>query len=126
MYARPERMVLLALHGDHVDQQALSSATGLCKRLDAGLEILVVAPDNNLRHAIQQLMKAPDREPLYWSLSPKPMLRRRDIVDYANTHENIVAVVIDSLEHWDGRAQDRSSNPWQRLRCPLVTATHSE
>lgn len=126
MLAKPERMVLLALHGDRVDHHVLSSASNLCKRLAAGLEILAVAPDNSLHHAIQQLMKAPDREKIYWSLTPKPSLRRRDIVDYANSHENIVAVVVDSLEYWDSRAQDRSSNPWQKLGCPLVTAMHSE
>ena len=52
----------------------------------------------------------------------KPSLRRRDLVDYANAHEHIAAVVIDSREGWEALAQDRSSDPWKHLACPLVTA----
>jgi len=58
----------------------------------------------------------------HFSLDVKPSLRRRDLVDYANAHENIAAVVIDSREGWETLAQDRSSDPWKHLACPLVTA----
>jgi len=59
---------------------------------------------------------------LPFSLDVKPSLRRRDLVDYANAHEHIAAVVIDSREGWEALAQDRSSDPWKHLACPLVTA----
>ena len=57
-----------------------------------------------------------------YTLSVKPLLRRRDIVQYANTHECVDAVVIDSLEGWEAVAADRASDPWAKLACPLVTA----
>ena len=61
-----------------------------------------------------------------FSLEVKPSLRRRDLVDYANAHEHIAAVVIDSREGWEALAQDRSSDPWKHLACPLVTAAAPE
>jgi hypothetical protein len=34
----------------------------------------------------------------------------------------VSTVVIDSLEGWESVAEDRASDPWARLACPLVTA----
>lgn len=118
----PERKVLLAVREDSIDQRLLSSALSLCKRMDAGLEILAIVKGETLPLPLQELLEALRQEGLYYSLTRKPALRRRDIVDYANTHECISAVVIDSLEGWESLAQDRNSDPWKKLDCPLVTA----
>jgi hypothetical protein len=63
---------------------------------------------------------------LPFSLEVKSSLRRRDLVNYANAHENIAAVVIDSREGWEALALDRSSDPWKHLACPLVTAAQDK
>lgn len=118
----PERKVLLAVREDSIDQRLLSSALSLCKRMDAGLEILAIVKGETLPLPLQELLEALRKEGLYYSLTRKPALRRRDIVDYANTHECISVVVIDSLEGWESLAQDRNSDPWKKLECPLVTA----
>ncbi len=118
----PERKVLLAVREDSVDQRLLSSALGLCKRMDAGLEILAIVKGEALPLPLQELLVTLRKEGLYYSLTRKPALRRRDIVNYANTHECVSAVVIDSLEGWETLAQDRNSDPWKKLACPLVTA----
>ena len=119
----PERKVLLAVREDCIDQRLLTSALNLCKRMDAGLEILASVNGETLPEPLQALLEALRTEGLYFNLTLKPALRRRDIVDYANTHECVSAVVIDSLEGWETLAQDRSSDPWKKLECPLVTAT---
>lgn len=118
----PERKVLLAVREDSIDQRLLSSALNLCKRMDAGLDILAIVKGEKLPQPLEALLEALRKEGLYYSLTRKPALRRRDIVDYANTHECISAVVIDSLEGWESLAQDRNSDPWKKLECPLVTA----
>lgn len=118
----PERKVLLAVREDSIDPHLLASALSLCKRMDAGLEILAIVSGETLPQALEVLLKALRKEKLYYSLTKKPALRRRDIVDYANIHECIAAVVIDSLEGWEALAQDRNSDPWKKLECPLVTA----
>lgn len=119
----PEKKVLLAVREDCIDQRLLNSALNLCKRMDAGLEILAIVKGETLPQPLQALLEALREEGLYFNLTRKPALRRRDIVDYANTHECISAVVIDSLDGWETLAQDRSSDPWKKLECPLVTAT---
>ncbi|MEK6663075.1 MAG: hypothetical protein AABY73_04330 [Pseudomonadota bacterium] len=119
----PEKKVLLAVREDCIDQRLLNSALNLCKRMDAGLEILAIVKGETLPQPLQVLLEALREEGLFFNLTRKPDLRRRDIVDYANTHECISAVVIDSLEGWETLAQDRSSDPWKKLECPLVTAT---
>ena len=119
----PEKKVLLAVREDCIDQRLLTSALNLCKRMDAGLEILAIVQGEILPLPFQALVEALREEGLYFNLTRKPALRRRDIVEYANTHESVSAVVIDSLEGWETLAQDRNSDPWKKLECPLVTAT---
>lgn len=121
-HVEPERKVLLAVREDSIDQRLLASALSLCKRMDAGLEILAIVKGETLPQPLQELLETLRQEGLYYSLTRKPALRRRDIVDHANTHECISAVVIDSLEGWESLAQDRNSDPWKKLECPLVTA----
>lgn len=118
-----EKKVLLAVREDSIDERLLTSALNLCKRMDAGLEILAIVKGETLPQALQALTQALREEGLNFNLTRKPALRRRDIVDYANTHECVSAVVIDSLEGWETLAQDRNSDPWKKLECPLVTAT---
>lgn len=119
---RPERTVLLAVREGHLDPRLLSSARGLCQRLDASLDILVRTEGEALPAEIDALVDALRRDGVLYTLTRKPVLRRRDIVQYANTHECVSAVVIDSLEGWEKVAEDRASDPWSRLACPLVTA----
>lgn len=117
-----QRTVLLAVREGHVDPRLLTSALALCRRLEADLEIQVIAgsatPPSEMNDFLDSLREA--GQP--FSLDVKPSLRRRDLVDYANAHENIAALVIDSREGWEALALDRSSDPWKRLACPLVTA----
>ncbi len=120
--AQSERKVLLAIREGHIDPRLLASARGLCQRLDAGLDILLVAAGDGLPAELATLLGSLREAGVVYSLTRKPHLRRRDIVQYANTHECIITVVIDSLEGWEGVAEDRAADPWAKLACPLVTA----
>lgn len=119
---KPERKVLLAVREGHVDPRLLASARSLCQRMDAELDILARVAGSTLPTDLADFIAGLRADGVAYSLSQKPELRRRDIVDYANTHECIATVVIDSLEGWEVVAADRSSDPWARLACPLVTA----
>ena len=118
-----EKKVLLAVRENGIDQRLLTAAFNLCKRMDAGLEILAIVTGEALPQQLEDLSATLREEGLHFNLTRKPALRRRDIVDYANTHECVSAVVIDSLDGWETLAQDRSSDPWKKLECPLITAT---
>lgn len=117
-----QRSVLLAVREGHVDPRLLSSALALCRRLEADLEIQVISASEASPPEMADFLDTLRAEGLPFTLELKPSLRRRDLVNYANAHENIAALVIDSREGWEALAQDRSSDPWKHLECPLVTA----
>ena len=121
-----QRTVLLAVREGHVDPRLLSSAIGLCRRLEADLEIQVISGNLLLPDEMEAFQAALREAGVPFSLDVKASLRRRDLVSYANAHENIAAVVIDSREGWEALALDRSSDPWKHLACPLVTAASPE
>lgn len=117
-----ERKVLLAIREGHLDPRLLAAARNLCQRLGAGLDILLAFQGKQLPAEVADLIKALREEGVTYSISQYDQLRRRDVVQYANTHECIATVVIDSLEGWESIARSRASNPWANLDCPLVTA----
>lgn len=119
---KPPRKILLAVRAGGVDARLLASARSLCQRTDAELDILVRTGKDELPVELVEFIRELKEAGLPYSLSQKPELRRREIVDYANSHECISSVVIDSLEGWEAVAADRASDPWTRLACPLVTA----
>ena len=116
------RKILLAVREGGVDARLLASARSLCQRMDAELDILVRCTKDALPAELGEFIRELRAAGLPYSLSQRADLRRRDIVDYANGHECISSVVIDSLEGWETVAADRASDPWARLACPLVTA----
>ena len=121
-----QRTVLLAVREGHVDPRLLTSALALCRRLDADMEIQVIASSATTPTEMEDFLDSLKTAGLPFTLEVKPSLRRRDLVDYANAHEHIAAVVIDSREGWEALAQDRSSDPWKHLACPLVTAAAAD
>ncbi|KAB2314687.1 hypothetical protein F8A87_00905 [Betaproteobacteria bacterium SCN2] len=125
-YPGKQRTVLLAVREGHVDPRLLSSAIGLCRRLEADLEIQVISGNLLLPDEMEAFQAALREAGVPFSLDVKASLRRRDLVSYANAHENIAALVIDSREGWEALALDRSSDPWKHLACPLVTAASPE
>jgi hypothetical protein len=119
---KAERKILLAVREGYVDPRLLVSARSLCERMDAELDILARLSGEMLPADLAEFIRCLRDEGVAYSLSLRPELRRRDIVRYANNHECIATVVIDSLEDWETVAADHASNPWARLACPLVTA----
>ena len=117
-----DRKVLLAIRAGRIDPRLLVSTRSLCQRMEAGLDILMLAGDEELPAEVADFIKALREDGVVYTVTQKSVLRRRDIVDYANTRECISTVVIDSLEGWESVASDRASDPWAKLACPLVTA----
>lgn len=119
---QPERKILLAIREGFLDPRLLVSARSLCERLGAGLDILLASRDRLLPAAVGELVKTLRAEGVPYTISHFDQLSRRDVVRYANTHECVATVVIDSLEGWESIARSRATDPWKSLACPLVTA----
>jgi hypothetical protein len=119
---KTERKIVLAVREGHIEPRLLASARSLCERMDAELDILARVSGPTLPGELAEFIESLRAAGVSYSLARRPEMRRRDIVQYANTHECVSTVVIDSLEGWESVAEDRASDPWARLACPLVTA----
>lgn len=118
----PRRKVLLAVRDGHVAPRLLAAAQNLCERMDAELDILARFGGAALPPSFESFLEALRVRGLAYTVTIDPGLRRRDVVRYANSHECVCTVVIDSIEAWEAVAADGGGNPWEHLACPLVTA----
>ncbi len=119
---KPRRKVLLAVRGGDVAPRLLAAAQNLCERMDAELDILTRFEGSVLPPSFEGFLEVLHVRGLAYTVTNDPALRRRDIVRYANSHECVCTVVIDSIEAWETVAADGGGNPWEQLACPLVTA----
>ena len=122
MPGKPGRLILLALKSEHIEPRLLSSTSGLCRRMDAGLDIMLVSCEEKLPPVLENFMREMQQQGIYCRLKRESGMCGRDIVHYANTHECISSVVIDSLGNWTTPGDDKNSDPWRKLDCPLVVA----
>lgn len=122
MPEKPRRYVLLALKGEHIEPRLLSSASGLCRRMDAGLDIMLSAGNENRLLLLENFIQTLQQDGIHCRLTQHALLRSKEIVRYANTHECISTVMIDSLGSWIASEDEKGSDPWRKLDCPLVVA----
>lgn len=119
---KPERFILLALRSGQIEPRLLASASSLCRRVDAGLDIVLITEHAELPEILEQFVREMRQEGIPCRLTRDAAMRRADIVRYANTHECILTVLIDSVGKWADWGHDKSSDPWRKLDCPLVSA----
>ena len=94
--------------------------------INAGSHVNPLTAGDTVPATLAEFVRTLGNEQVAYTLTQVPSLRRRDIVNYANTHKCVSTVVIDSLEGWESVAADKASDPWQQLACPLVTATSAK
>jgi len=122
MPGKSRRFVLLALKGEHIEPRLLSSASGLCRRMDAGLDIMLVSSEEKPPPLLDNFIRDLQQDGIHYRLTLQAALRSREIVRYANTHECVSTVMIDSLDSWTAPEDEKGSDPWRKLDCPLVVA----
>jgi hypothetical protein len=122
MPGKPRRYVLLALRGEHIELRLLSSASRLCRRMDAGLDIILSSSDNIKSTLLENFIQGLQQDGIHCRLTQQALLRSKEIVQYANTHACISTVMIDSLDSWTAPEDKKGSDPWRKLDCPLVVA----
>jgi len=114
------RKVLLAVQGGQFDARLFSAATNLAKRMNAGLEILLQGDRDVPPAALDALLQRLTQDEVHYHLDWHAALPAREVVRYANTHECITCVVIDTPENWPG-----SADAWDKLACPLVVTAQA-
>lgn len=126
---KKEKRVLLAANKGNIDFKAFKYAVNTCKRINAGLDILIVASGNENTSAMEQILHELDKEGIKHMVSKREGCLKQAIVDYTNSEKDILFVVIEStdgLETGCGTKTKKLSEAWQRLRCPLVVVTAGE
>jgi hypothetical protein len=116
------RFLLLALKGEHVEHRLLAYAASLCRRMDAGLDILLTSGVESLTPQLDNFVRELREEGVQCRLTKEAGLCSKDIVQYANAHARISTVVIDAISHWVASGDAKHNDPWCKLDCPLVVA----
>jgi len=113
-----KRRVLLALRLASPVDRLFTVASGLCRRMEAELEVLAdpARPD---WAEVQSRLEALRQAGTSVRLTPVADLKAKDVVGHAHRHECIVTVVVGRPKAWAAEGQ----NPWARLDCPLVAAS---
>ncbi len=116
--ALTKRRVLLALRLASPVERLFAVASGLCRRMDAELEVLAdPARPDWAEVATRLAVLAQDGIP--GRMLPVAELKAKDVVDHAHRHECVISVVVGRPAAWVADGQD----PWTRLDCPLVAAS---
>lgn len=113
-----KRRVLLALRLASPVDRLFTVASGLCRRMEAELEVLAdpARPD---WAEVQSRLDALRQAGISGRLTPVADLKAKDVVGHAHRHECVVSVVVGRPKAWAAEGQD----PWTRLDCPLVAAS---
>jgi hypothetical protein len=112
------RRVLLALRDDQLPTGPLRCAANLCRRTNAGLDLLRIPGARPLPDEVQESLDQLRREGVPWRVLRAAGELGRAVLQHVATQRSVHLVVIDSLEGW----QSARGHSWQQLDCPLVVA----
>jgi hypothetical protein len=121
------KRVLLALKEGEIDVKTLKYAVNTSKRINAGLDILLVAPVGGREGAdaglVRDLQAELDAELVNYRLVRRTGCLKQAVIDYTNREKEILFAVVDSPQSLDADCDNkdtRLSELWQKLKCPLV------
>lgn len=114
----PKRRILLAMRTVSPVERLFAVAEGLCRRMGDELEVLADPAHPRLDFIRARLVDL-GRAGIPSSLALTADLDAARVVDHANHHECVVAVVVGRPRAWAGEGAD----PWAKLDCPLVAAS---
>lgn len=111
-----KRRIVVALRRTSPIARLFAVAQDLCGRMGDEIEVLVDAGHPQLVQ-IQQEASLLEVQGHQVRLLLIPRLNAGQVVDHANRHPCIVAVVVGRPHAWS-----ESGDPWARLDCPLIAA----
>jgi hypothetical protein len=117
------KRVLLALRGVKVDRRTLTYAMNMCKRIDADLDIMYVSRGGQISPDIEQFTSELETDNVGYTLVRVAGSLKQEILNYTNSHRDVLFVIIDSMEDLDGETAVKSKShrkSWINLKCPLV------
>lgn len=119
---KPRKKVLLALSEKNSCENLFKYALNICKRLDAGLEILCISAADDV---LKQFIKSLKLEGIEYRITVKNGAIEENIIDLTMSMKEIIFVVIDSSASRGVNAECKESSKmlsreWNGLKRPLV------
>jgi hypothetical protein len=118
-----KKRVLLAIQSGPEEGNAMRYALNTCKRNNADLDILFVAPARMTDMSLRPFYKEAKLEGVNCRTVRRKGRLTDAIIDYTNSERDILFVVVESLTGLDrgGSLHEGGlSTGWDNLRCPLV------
>jgi hypothetical protein len=118
-----KKRVLLAIQPGLKEGKVMRYALNTCKRNNADLDILFVAPTRMTDKSLRPFFKEAKLEGVHCRTVRRKGRLTDAIIDYTNSERDILFVVVESLTGLDrgGNLHEGSlSRGWDNLRCPLV------
>jgi len=121
------RRVLLALKAGRIDIKTLKYAVNTARRISAGLDVLYVSAVAGHAEAEDALLKeleaGLESEGIRYRLIRRTGCLKEAVIDYTNREKEILFAVIESPRSLDADCNNRDnrlSELWRQLKCPLV------
>ncbi|MBI5049602.1 MAG: hypothetical protein HZC11_01685 [Nitrospirae bacterium] len=115
--------VLLTLTGRGSDRKSFKYALNICKRIDAGLEILFVSKRDEILQVLREFQDELRREGITYEIIQGGGCIKEAIIHHTEKRSDIQFVVIESSDvlNTDCNKESRElSKMWEGLKCPLV------
>lgn len=127
-FLRPERTVLLALTPRGADARSAEYARGVCKRVGAALEILLVPGGERQAEFLRDFKRELDEDGTPWRIKATTGCLKKKILEHTDRRSDIHFVVIESSEELDIECEDERGAVrrfFKRLKCPLVVVSEA-
>ena len=128
-FLKEDRRVLIATKDNQEYRQALRYAISICKRIGAGLDVLLVSSRRKDSPVTNKFLAELIREDIDHRVFQKSGCLKNQIIDYTNDKKGILFVVIESSEHLEDNCKRKSrkmSDGWKELSCPLVVVSEAD
>ena len=125
----PSRTVLLALTPRGADVRSAEYARGVCKRIDAGLEVLVWSGRESQNRFVQDFKRQLNKDDIPWRLETAAGCLKKKIIEHTERRSDIHFVVVESSEELEIGCDEDSgvvTRFFERLRCPLVVVSEAQ
>lgn len=127
-FLKTRQKVLLVLTGRQSDRNSFKYALNICKRIDAGLEILFIASNDEVPPVVNEFQNVLQGE----GIDSETILGRgcvkEAIIRHTEKRNDIQFVVIESSEALDivcSKDDRELTRTWERLKFPLVMVSEA-
>lgn len=117
---KERQKVLLTLTGKDSDKKSFKYALNICKRINAGIEILYMSKTDEMLNRFTEELR---HEGIEHHVTRKEGCIKEEIIELAKKMRDINFVIVDSSEGLETECEQTDktlSKTWEGLRCPLV------